>query len=157
VKDDLELDPEAATGQIHTSPIGDQEPKLNSGFDMAIQLVIALWPLLLVLGGSIWMGIYIYQNKAVLSWLQIGLRIGGALVLFVLSFLYLMRIGQFVAAAYGVSVARKNMRARAESFFDTAEENLVTVELFDRELWTKVTAMANDFGFLKIDRQKKEL
>ncbi len=126
---------------------------------MAIQLVIALWPLLLllVLGGSIWMGIYIYQNKAVLSWLQIGLRIGGALVLFVLSFLYLMRIGQFVAAAYGVSVARKNMRARAESFFDTAEENLVTVELFDRELWTKVTAMANDFGFLKIDRQKKEL
>lgn len=157
VKDDLELDPEEAVGHIDTHPIGDQEVKLNSGFDMAIQIVIALWPLLLVPGGSVWLGIDIYQNKEELSWLNIGLRIGGVFVLFIISFIYLMRVGQFVAAAYGVSVARKNMRSRAESLFDAAEENLVTVELFERESWTKVTAMAVDFGFLKLDRDRKQL
>jgi len=31
------------------------------------------------------------------------------------------------------------------------------VELFERESWTKVTAMAVDFGFLKLDRDRKQL
>lgn len=157
VKDDLQLDPDAAVGTIEIKPVEANEPKLNSGLDMAVQLVIALWPLLLVIGGSIWMGIDIYRTRDELSWLNIGLRIGGALVLFVMSFIYLMRVGQFVAAAYGVAVARKKMRVRPEAIFDTSEEDLVTVELFDRESWTKVTAMAKDFGFLKIDRSRKQL
>lgn len=157
VKDDLQLDPEAAVGTIEIKPVEAHEQKLNSGLDMAVQIVIALWPLILVLGGSIWLGIDIYQTRDELSWLNIGLRVGGAIVLFVLSFIYLMRVGQFLANAYGVSIARKKMRVRPEAIFDTSEEDLVTVELFDRESWTKVTAMAKDYGFMKIDRQKKQL
>ena len=39
--------------------------------------------------------------------------------------------------------------------FSGQEHDLVTVELFPREKWTVVAVMAEDFGFLQIDRQQR--
>ena len=157
VKDDLEIDPSQAVGAIDVQPLEEGEPALLSPFHLGVQLVIALGPLLLVLIAGIFAGIHLYRNWSDLSILDKCLIGGGPLVGLVLAFLYLIRIGQFISAAYGVNVAQASMQRRPNAIFSGLEHDLVTVELFAREKWTAVAVMADDFGFLQIDRRQRLL
>ncbi|MEZ6132280.1 MAG: hypothetical protein R3C59_26765 [Planctomycetaceae bacterium] len=155
VMDDLELDPDKAVGFVKTESLEGSEPRLLTPMQIAVQLVIALGPLLVALGLAIWAGIHLYQNWDTTDWINRSLIGVGALAAVVLGFIYLIQIGQFIAAAYGIGQAKKAMQRRSLAPFSGLEDDLVTVELFSREKWTAVTAMADDFGFLQIDRPQR--
>ncbi len=156
-KDVVDIDPSRVAGGIQIAALDASEPKLLSPVHIAIQVLVALGPLLLSLIGAIVAGIYLYQNWDDLTTLRKLAIGGGAAAAVVITFLYLMRIGQFIVAAYGINVARGRMQLRANSPFAGTEDDLVTVELFDRESWTAPIYKAADFGFLKIDRSQRQL
>ena len=157
VRDEIELDPAAARGEITIQPLEAGEPPLLSPVQIAIQLIIALGPLLLAFIGAIVVGVVLYRGWAVMSVLNKCLYGGGALIAVVAAFLYLIKIGQFVAASYGIRVARNQLHTRPNSMFGGQEDDLVTVEIFDRESWTSTVSQSTDFGFLRIDRQQAKL
>ena len=156
-RDELELDPAAAHGEVSVQPIGDRERPLITTSQLVFREVPGLGPLLLALIAAIAVGVFLFLNWSDTSVLGRCLYIGGALIAIVVSFLYLVFVGQFLSAAYGVRVARRNLRARPNAAFGGAEEDLICVEIFDRESWTKVIAMSADYGFLKIDRLQSRI
>ncbi|MFC1596559.1 hypothetical protein ACFL5Q_01250 [Planctomycetota bacterium] len=155
--DELELDPAAAQGEVSIQPIGDQEPPLITTSQAIVREIPGLGPLFLALIAAIAVGVYLFLNWSDTSVLGRCLYIGGALIAIVVTFLYMIMVGQFLAAAYGVRVARRNLRTRPNATFGGVEEDLVCVEIFDRESWTKVLSMSADYGLLKIDRQQSRL
>lgn len=157
VRDVVEIDADRVSGGLDITPVDEAEPKLMTPVHVTVQVLIALGPLLLALIGAIAGGVYLYQNWSDASVMQKTLVIGGGLAGLVVSFVYLIRIGQFVSNAYGIGVARKRLPLRSDSPFSGNETDLVTVELFDRESWTATIAKSTDFGFLRIDRLSKEL
>src|SRR5262249_20750965 len=80
-----------------------------------------------------------------------GMIGGGALAAVVLSFVFLVFIGQFLSARYLVGVGKAALRARPNALFNGSEDELIPVEIFDRTAWTSIMARAVDFGFLRID------
>lgn len=157
VRDQIELDPAAAQGEIDIRPVGEHEAPLLSPGQTAIQAVIALGPLAAALIGSIVVGVVLFRNWSVMSWQGKCLYGGGALVAVVVAFLYLVKIGQFVAAGYAIQCARRKLPLRPGAIFSGTEDDLVTVELFDRPSWTAIIAKSSDYGFLRIDRPRARL
>jgi len=157
VRDEIELDPKAARGEIEMRPVEAAEGPLLAPGHVAVQLVIALGPLLLALIGAIVVGVVLVRNWANLSVLERSLYGGGAFVALVVAFLYLIMIGQFIAAAYGIRVGRNRLRTRPNAMFDGTEDDLLGVEIFDRENWTKTVSKSSDYGFLRIDRPQSKL
>lgn len=157
VRNELDLDPAAARGEIEIRPVGENEGPLLPPGHVAVQLVIALGPLLLALIGAIVVGVILFRNWSAMSVLDRSLYAGGAFLGLLVAFFYLILVGQFVAAAYGVRVARDRLRSRPHAQFDGTEDDLVVVEIFDRESWTSVTARSSDYGFLRIDRSQSRL
>jgi hypothetical protein len=157
VRDEIELDPQAARGEIEVRPVEEAEGPLLAPGHVAVQLVIALGPLLLALIGAIVVGVVLVRNWANLSVLERSLYGGGAFVALVVAFLYLVAIGQFVAAAYGIRVGRSRLRTRPNAMFDGTDDDLLGVEIFDRENWTKTVSKSLDYGFLRIDRPQSRL
>lgn len=157
VKDTVEIDPQRVSGGIQIATLDASEPKLLTPVHITIQVIVALGPLLLSLIGAIIAGIYLYQNwDAVTAARKVAVG-GGAAAAVIITFMYLMRIGQFIMAAYGIKMARGRMQLRANSPFAGTEDDLVTVELFDRESWTATICKSADFGFLRIDRSQRQL
>jgi len=157
VRDEIELDPKAARGEIEMRPVEAAEGPLLAPGHVAVQLVIALGPLLLALIGAIVVGVVLVRNWANLSVLERSLYGGGAFVALVVAFLYLIMIGQFIAAAYGIRVGHNRLRTRPNAMFDGTEDDLLGVEMFDRENWTKTVSKSSDYGFLRIDRPQSKL
>ncbi|MEQ9408291.1 MAG: hypothetical protein RIK87_11220 [Fuerstiella sp.] len=157
VKDELPLQAENAVGAIGNQVLEGEEKPLVTPVQIAVQLMIALGPLLLALIAAIVAGVYLYQNWGALTALDKSLIGGGAFAGLVLAFLFMIRIGQYIAAAYGIRVAKAAMQRRVGALFSGLEDDLVTVELFPREKWTSAAAMSSDFGFLQIDRQQRLL
>lgn len=155
VRDEVDLDPESAHGEVTLRPVDEQDGKLLSPLNIATQLAIALGPLLLAVIAGIAAGVHLYRNWADLSLPQITLIGGGALAFVVVSFLYLILIGQFVAAGWGIGVGLNRMQTRPNALFAGTETDLVAVEIFDRDVWTSVVAQSSDYGFLQVDRQQR--
>jgi hypothetical protein len=153
----MELHPAAARGQISIQPVEEHEGPLLSPGHVAVQVVIALGPLLLALIGAIVVGVVLFRNWTVMSVLDKCLYGGGALIAIAAAFMYLVKIGQFVAASYGIRVARNKMQTRPNAMFGGMEDDLLTVEIFDRPSWTATIAKSSDYGFLRIDRQQSRL
>ncbi|MEZ6051303.1 MAG: hypothetical protein R3C02_07965 [Planctomycetaceae bacterium] len=157
ITDDLELDANSAQGEVMMLPLEEGEVRLQSPANIAVQLVVALGPLVLALIGAIAAGVDLFMNWGTLSVLQKSLCGGGALLGLILSFVYLLMVGQFIAAAYGVRKARENLRLRPDAIVTADDEDSMTVELFDREAWTATVSNAEDFGFLRVDRPQSRL
>lgn len=157
VQEERKIAPERVTGRMELTRLGPDEPKLLTPLQIAVQVVVALGPLLAALIGAIIAGIYLYQNWGQTTVFHRCLIMAAALAGVVISFQYMMRIGQFLAAAYGIHCARNRLRLRSKSPFSGEEQGLFTVELFDREKWTAVGANSDDFGFMQIDRARRLL
>ena len=157
VRDAIELEPEAAQGQIDIQPVGENEGRLMAPGHEAVQVIIAFGPLLVALIGAVLVGVFLFRNWGDTDLLTKILSIGGALAAIVVTFMYMARIGQFVAAGYGIGVARRRLESRPNAMFSGTEEDLVVVELFDRQSWTSMLARATDYGFLQIDRPQARL
>lgn len=155
--DEIELDPAAALGEVNVQPIGDQEPRLLTMSQADIRDTIGVGPIFLSLIGAIAVGVFLFMSWSDTSILGRCLYIGGALGAIVLAFVYLIMVGQFLGAAYGLRLARRNLRTRPNATIGGTDEDLIGVEIFDRESWTSVFAMSSDYGFLKIDRQQSRL
>jgi hypothetical protein len=82
---------------------------------------------------------------------------GGAAAAFVVSFMYLVVAGQFLAARYMIRVAKSVMATRRDSLFRDREEDLIPVEVFDRAAWTSTIVKSVDFGFLRVDLRDRVL
>ena len=102
-------------------------------------------------------GVVLYRHWTVMSVLAKILYGGGALLAIVVAFLYLVKIGQFISARYGIHAARNRLPTRPNAMFSGMEDDLLTVEIFERESWTATVSRASDYGFLRIDRQQAKL
>lgn len=152
IRNELEIDPAAARGELAMQPIEAGDGPLLTPANIAVQVVIALGPLLLAVIGAIAVGVLLYRGWAALGILEKCLYGGGALVGIIVAFMYLILVGQFIAASYGVGVARKRLQTRPNAMFAGTEDDLVCVEIFDRKSWTAVVSKSTDYGFLQIDR-----
>ena len=157
VQEELQIDPERVTGRMQRTELPEGEPRLLTPVQIAIQVLIALGPLLLALIGGIIASVYLYRNWAATTVLNRCLISAAAVGGVVIAFQYMMRMGQFLAAAFGIRCARGRLRLRSASPFSGEEQELFTVELFDREKWTSVVANSDDFGFMQIDRSRRLL
>ena len=156
VRDELDIDTTDVHGELTRQPIPD-DVRLMSVGDHVVEVTIGVGPLLLALVGAIAVGVVLFVNWGDLSVWEVSGYIGGALLGLVLGFLYLIRIGQFVAASYGVGAARKKLPIRPDSFFSGQEDDLMPVMIYDRKSWTATAAMPADYGFLQIDRSQSRL
>jgi hypothetical protein len=154
IRNQVELDPMKARGEIGIRPVGAQEGPLLSPANDAVQVVIALGPLLLALIGAIVVVVILCRNWSDMSILARSLYGGGALLAIVAAFLYMVLIGQFAAVGYGVRSARNCMPTRPNSLFRGTEDDLVAVQIYDRKSWTATIAKSSDYGFLRIDRRQ---
>ncbi|HIE96553.1 MAG: hypothetical protein ABGZ23_08150 [Fuerstiella sp.] len=157
VKDEIPLEAERAVGNIDNESLADVEKALLSPVQIAMQLSIALGPLLLALIAAVIAGVYLFRNWADVPLLNRCVIGGGAFAGLAVSFLYMIKIGQFISAAYGIRMAKASLQRRGTSMFSGLEEDLVTVELFSRDKWTSMAITENDFGFLQIGRQQRRL
>jgi hypothetical protein len=157
VRDAIELDPAAAQGGIDIQPVGEDEGRLMRPGHVAVQVVIAFGPLLVALVGAVWVGVFLFRNWGATDIVTKILYIGGPLIALVVAFMYMARIGQFLAASYGIGVARRRLQSRPNAIFSGTEEDLVVIEIFDRQSWTSMLANASDYGFLEIDRPRARL
>ncbi|MBT4867386.1 MAG: hypothetical protein HON53_19965 [Planctomycetaceae bacterium] len=157
ITDEIELDPASVHGEIDIQPVEDHEGPLLAPWQIAIQVVIGLGPLFLALIGAIVVGVILFRNWEAMSVLDKSLYGGGAFIAVVTAFVYLILVGQFIAASYGISASRKRMQTRPNAMFGGMEDDLVVVELFARESWTATVSKSTDFGFLRIDRQQAKL
>ncbi len=156
VLDDLGLDPDQAVGSIRSKALEGVEPRFTGVVEIVFQIMVGAGPLLLGLAGLIWSGVHLFRNWTDLDLLNrclIGAAGFGGVVI---GFLYLLRVGQFICNVYVISRARAAMQRRSELLFGATEDDLMAVELFNPEKWTKI-GLPDDFGFLQIDRTKKML
>ena len=138
-------------GEARIWQVENSEARLNPPLAVAIGITISLGPLLLSLLGLIAAGIYLFLKWGELAALDKGLIGGGAFAALVLSFVYLVMVGQFLAARYSIGVARNMLRTRPHAHLSGVEEGLIPVEIFDRAAWTSTMVKSTDYGFLQID------
>jgi hypothetical protein len=156
---EIELSSETAglAGPARIWPVGEHEGRLSPPLHTAAAFLMALGPLTAAVLGLIGAGIYLFLQWNALTGLEIGLIMGGALAALVISFAYLVLIGQFVAARYQVGVARQVLRTRPQVLIGAGDEDLIPVEVFDRSAWTSSIVKSVDFGFLQIDASRRLL
>ncbi|HVJ67690.1 MAG TPA: hypothetical protein VM510_06895 [Caulifigura sp.] len=157
VQDEVSLPADAVRGVASIRPVEATEPKLTPPSAMAMQVVIGLGPTILALAGLIAAGVYIAMGWKTLPTTTKLLAGGGAFAAFVVSVVWLIKVGQFIANRYGVTVAEKQLRLRSGALFRGDETDLIPIEVFDRSAWTSVLAKTIDFGFLQIDPGRRLL
>lgn len=157
VQDEVVIPPEAVRGVANIRPVEPGEPRLTPPAAIAVSITIALGPALLSFIALIAGGIYIAMGWSTLG-LVTKLVIGGsALAAFVVSVVWLIYVGQFLAASYAVGVGGKQLRLRVGSLYRGDEADLIPVEVYDRTAWTSVLAKSIDSGFLQIDPNRRML
>jgi hypothetical protein len=159
VTDEMEFvpDPSGRTISARIWPVGEQDGKLTPLSTEIIGVVMALGPLALSLIGLIAAVVVLIVRWGALSILERCLIGGGALAAVVVTFLYLLLAGQFLAARYMVSVGRSIVRTRPNAIVTGDEEQLTPVEIFNREAWTSTIVKSVDFGFLHLDGARRLL
>jgi hypothetical protein len=159
VKDEIEFvpDPTGRTISARIWPVEEQDGKLTPLSTEIIGVVMALGPLALALIGLIAAVVVLIVRWSALSVLDRCLIGGGAVAAVVVTFLYLLLAGQFLAARYMVGVGRSILRTRANAILTGDEAQLTPVEIFNREAWTSTIVKAIDFGFLHLDGARRLL
>jgi hypothetical protein len=153
VKDEIQL-PAGATrraGKARIWPVDENEARLTPTLATVVAFIIALSPLALSLLGLIGAGIYLFLKWGTLDVASRWLIGGGTFAALVVSFVYLVVAGQFLAARYTVAVGKSVLRSRPGATLTGSDEELIPVEIFDRTAWTSMMARSIDFGFLQID------
>jgi hypothetical protein len=143
------------SGTARIWPVGEQEGRLSPPLHTAVAIVLALGPLAAALVGLIAAGIYIFLHWSTLAGLDIGIIGGIAFAALVISFMYLVMAGQFLAARYQIGVARNVLRTRPQVCVSGSDDDLIPVEVFDRTAWTSTIVKSVDFGFLQIDPSRR--
>lgn len=159
VKDEVVFSDETSrqSARARIWPVDSQEARLTPPAATAVAIVIALGPLFLSLLGSIGAGIYLFLKWGTLATIDKWAIGGGAFAAIVVSFVYLLLAGQFLASRYQIGVAKSVMRTRSGACFSGSEDDLIPVEIFDRTAWTSMLSKSIDFGFLRIDRGLRSL
>ena len=158
VEDEMSLDSlPASTRDAAFTSIPPEEPKLISASGMVFAALFSAGPMLIatlaMIGTWIWLGIY-WSELSLLE--RVAWSVGGVAG-FVLGFLYLLFIGQFIEKSLLVGMAQKSLRTRLEPVVDIADENMFAVSFYNRESWSKVILKSVDFGFLQVNRRKKAI
>jgi hypothetical protein len=156
VEDELSLAPASTRDAVFT-PRPSEEPKLVTAGQQIFAALIGAGPLLLALLAMIGSWIYLWQSWGQLSDAQkwtIGIGGVGAVIL---SFLYLLFIGQFIEKSILIGMGLKALRSRIHSIVDSKAEEVIPVTLYNRESWTKVISKSADFGFLQVNRRNRAL
>jgi hypothetical protein len=157
VEDEIVIDAKDVRGVASITPVEPSEPKLTPVSCMIVQVLVAAGPAILSLIGMIAAGIWIAVGWKTLPVLTKVLAGGGAFAAFVVSVVWLIHIGQFIANSYAVSVGEKQLRLRPGSLFRGDETNLTPVEVYDRSVWTAVLFKSLDSGFLQVDAPRRML
>lgn len=155
VEEELVLgDPASVTRDAVFHVLPPEEPRLVPANGRVIAAIIGVFPLLLALiamiGSWVYLGLY-WNQLDLLARCLVGI---GGVAVFILGFLYIMVIGQFIESALLLSMSRKNLRTRLNPVVDVDGTDVFPVSINPRENWTKVATMSPDFGYLQVDQRK---
>jgi len=142
-----------AAGTAKIWDVAPEDGPLVPGSAVAMSLVVGLTPLVIALIAAIAAVVYLIMKWSLLSVMERSVVGGGAFVVLVLGFVYLVLIGQFLANRIEIEGARKHLQLRPNALF-TDDESLVAMTIYDRAAWTAAIAKATDEGFLQIDRSR---
>lgn len=159
VVDEVVLSKEAAefSREARIWTVDEHEARLEPPSVMAVAITIALGPLVISLLGTIGGVGYLISQWSVLETFDKVLIGGSAVGALIVSVLYMILIGAPLASRYGISAAKKLIHTRPNALFDPEDEQLMTVEIFDRSAWTTTVVISGDFGFLEIDKSRRTL
>jgi hypothetical protein len=154
VEDELTFDHlQATTRDAVFSTVPPEEQKLVPIVGNILASLTGAGPLLVgllaMIGTWIYLGVYWGQLAASECWI-IGV---GGIAGCVLSFLYVLFIGQFIEKAIMISMARKSLRMRTNPLVNAEDDDVYSVTLYSRENWTNVILKSFDFGFLQVSRR----
>jgi hypothetical protein len=143
----------ASTRDAVFTPLPPEEPKLVSTAGKVLAAVVGGGPVLVALPAMVgtWIYLALYWGKLASSerWM-IGLGgVGG----FVVCFMFMFYIGQFLEKAMLVSMGQKGLRTRMNPLVNAEDNDVYPVSVYPREIWTKVISMSADFGFLQVNRR----
>ncbi len=155
IADELSL--KASTRDAVFAAMPAEEPKLRTTGGMIGAGLVGGGPLLVGLLGMIGTWVYLGMKWGQLMTSQRWLIGVGGVVGFVLSFMFMMLIGQFIEKAMLISMAQKLLRTRTNPLVDAEDDDVYAVSLYNREKWTKVASWADDFGFLQVNRRKRAI
>jgi len=154
VEEELTFDHLSSTRDAVFTPLSPEEPKLVSTVGKVLAAAVGGGPVLIALPVMVgtWIYLAIYWGKLANSerWM-IGLGgVGG----FVLCFVFMFYIGQFIEKAMLVSMGQKGLRTRINPLVHAEDDDVYPVSIYPRESWTKVISMSADFGFLQVNRRQ---
>lgn len=134
-----------------------EEPKLNP---LGVQIIGGLFgggPLLVALIAMIWGFVHLWRSWNELSVLWRSAWGIGSFAVFVLGFLFILYIGQFVENAYRIAKGRENLRTRLSPQLDVEDEDVFPVVLYNRDMWSNVISRSAEFGFLQVNRRRRAI
>ena len=158
VEDELSLASlKATTKDAEFLPLPPEEPKLNP---LGVQIIGGLMgggPLLIGLIAMIWGFVHLWRSWDELSVVWKCLFGFGSLGVFILSFVFIVLVGQFVENAYRIAKGRENLRTRLSPLVDAEDEDVFPVVLYNRDMWSNVISRSADFGFLQVNRRRRAI
>jgi hypothetical protein len=159
VRDEVVLSPQAAkhAAPARIWPVTEQDGRLSPTTATVVSFIIALAPLAVSLLGALAAAVYVIVNWNAVGTLNKVLIGGGALAAPVISLVYLILVGQFLASRYLIRVGQNRLRVRPNSLFNADAYGLIPVEVYDRTAWTSLFSKSVDFGFLQLDPRDRML
>ena len=147
----------ASTRDAVFQSIPSEEPKLRTTPGSVLAGLVGGGPLLLgllgMIGTWVYLGMYWGQLASQQKWIVGVAGVAG----FILSFMFIMLIGQYIEKAMLISTAQNQLRTRTSPLVDAEADDVYAVSVYRREIWSKVTAWADDFGFLQVNRRKRAI
>jgi hypothetical protein len=158
VEDEISLsDLKATTNDAEFLKLPAEEPKLNP---LGVQIIGGLFgggPLLVALIAMIWGFVHLWRSWNELSVLWRSAWGIGSFAVFILGFLFILYIGQFIENAYRIAKGRENLRTRLSPLLDVEDEDVFPVVLYNRDMWSNVISRSADFGFLQVNRRRRAI
>jgi hypothetical protein len=137
--------------------IAGEEPPLLATGTKVFAAVFALFPTLLALIATIGLWIYLGIEWRESDWVERAAMGLGGLGIFIVGFVYMLMIGQFIEKSILIGAAKKALRNRTNPLVDPVGEDAFAVALYAREMWSKVISKSADFGFLQVRPGQKAL
>lgn len=148
--------PSAAQQSATVEAIPAADQNLTPLPDMLLALFIGVWFVLVWLGLLVWVGIYLFQNRQIMSIWTILCCAIGMFASLTIPFTYYEMFGDYFAARHLINVARKRARERSGNLINSFEDQTFAVELILRDTWTTMAPKVIDFGFIQLDPQRQE-
>jgi hypothetical protein len=137
--------------------IPEAERNLNPVPDMVLALIMGVGPFLLWFGLIVWEGVYLFQNRNVLSiWGIIVAAIAGFFSL-VIPITYYEMFGEYIAGGYLVRKGRERAGKRAANLIQSFDDKTIAVETIQRDMFDAMAVKVSDFGFIQVDRNRRRV